>query len=266
MVFDPRTTNDPVVLASEGWMPGISYVPMVPERFAQPHTGVPLPGKMEPQGICQHVMAGHYSYALEMMRDLTVGDDLDDYASWHFSVAKDGRIAQHASIWTPCMGAGLTIYDVTPEPITALRKKYGANPNAWTVHIEHEDGAVRNPVLTEAQIAASIRAHRWVWNMCGWLKDLPRGFWWDSTKADSRLVFHSQIDRSGFRDDDPGANFPWERIMEGTFEPVPAPVPVPVPTPAPVPPITDNEAYRRGWNDHHAAALAAFESIKEPWE
>jgi N-acetyl-anhydromuramyl-L-alanine amidase AmpD len=63
---------------------------------------------------------------------------------------------------------------------------------------------------------------RWVWNQCDWLVALPRGFWWNPDTADSRLIYHSQIDLVN-RADDPGVNFPWERILEGTLEQVAAP-------------------------------------------
>ena len=117
---------------SDGWLPFGERVPMVPERYAV-NTGI-QPGQMYPQVIVDHVMGGHYSYALEMMRDQTVGDDPDDYASWHFSIARDGRVAQHADIWTPTWGAGLRATDVTQEPISAFRKRWSTNPNGWTVH------------------------------------------------------------------------------------------------------------------------------------
>lgn len=231
----------------EGWMPGADYVVMVPERYAQQVTGVPAPGAMYPQVIVDHVMGGHYSYALEMMRDPTVGDDPDDYASWHFSVAQDGRIAQHAPIWTPCMGAGLRSDQVTVEPITTFRKRWATNPNAWAVHIEHEDKAVRNPILTEPQIAASVRVHRWVWSQCEWLKALPRGFWWLPDTADSRFVFHSQIDPVN-RADDPGANFPWDRLVEAVLSP-----------PAPAEPArTYAEGYKDGFRAGKDTALDAI--------
>lgn len=245
---------------AEGWMQGIDQVPMVQERYARPDTvGGLQAGQMEPKVIVDHVMGGYYSYALEMMRDPTVGDDPDDYASWHFSIAQDGRIAQHASIWTACMGAGLRSSDVTDQPISTFRQRWGTNPNQFTVHIEHEDKAVRNPVLTEPQILASIRVHRWVWRMCGWLKDLPRGFWWLPDTADSRVVYHSQIDPRN-RADDPGANFPWDRILEGML------------APEPKPPAVDE--YKRGRRDQaaddrialHAAVDMAIDATKEPWD
>lgn len=197
-------------------MPNVTRVPMVPERYAlNVDTAA---GMMRPQVIVEHVMGGHFEYALEMMRDKTVGDDPDDYASWHFSIAQDGRIAQHASIFTPCMGAGLRSNSVTSEPISTFRKRWHYNPNAWTVHIEHEDHALRPAVLTEEQIEASIRVHRWIWNECEWLKALPRGFYWQPDTADGRFVYHSEIDPAN-RPDDPGPNFPWNRVVEAVLVP-----------------------------------------------
>jgi N-acetyl-anhydromuramyl-L-alanine amidase AmpD len=211
-------------MTGDGWMPSCDRIQMVPERYA---TNVGLAeGQMKPQAIVDHVMGGHYAYALEMMLDPTVGDDADDYASWHFSIAQDGRIAQHASIFTPCMGAGLRSADRTDEPITTFRKRWGSNPNSFTVHIEHEDHAVRPAVFTEEQIEASIRVHRFVWESCDWLKALPRGFWWLPDTADGRFTYHSQIDPVN-RADDPGANFPWNRVVEATLSPAEPAVPPP---------------------------------------
>lgn len=241
---------------TEGWMPGVEQVPMVPERYAHPSTGVPAAGAMYPQAIVSHVMGGYYSYALEMMRDPTVGDDADDYASWHFSIAQDGRIAQHASIWTPCMGAGLRSNQVTDEPISTFRKRWGTNPNAFTIHVEHEDRGVRNPVITEAQLAASIRVHRWVWGMCSWLQQLPRGFWWLPDTADGRFLYHSQIDPVN-RADDPGANFPWNQLVEAVLG-APAAPPVAPPPPVAVP----EKTYEDGKRETLDALQAAINALR----
>jgi N-acetyl-anhydromuramyl-L-alanine amidase AmpD len=252
-----------------GWMPGVEYVPMVPERYAYPDTvGGTTPGNMYPQAVVEHVMGGHFSYALEMMRDATVGDDADDYASWHFSVARDGRVAQHAPIWTPCMGAGLRSNQVTAEPISTFRQRWHTNPNAWTVHVEHEDAAVRNPTITDAQLEASIRIHRWIFSMCKWLSDLPRGFWWLPDTADSRFLYHSQISPVD-RADDPGTNFPWDRLVEGSLGAAPA-----APPAEPQPPADLNremalavaraEGYSAGWRAHHARVMDALLGLAEP--
>lgn len=243
----------------DGWCPFADRVPMVPERYGT-NTGIAA-GAMYPQVIVDHVMGGYYSYALEMMRDPTVGDDPDDYASWHFSIARDGRIAQHAPIWTPTWGAGLRSTDRTDEPITTFRRRWGSNPNGWTVHVEHEDNAIRPATFTEPQIEASIRVHRWIWQQCEWLLRLPRGNWMNPDTAESRFVFHSQIDTSGNRADDPGPNFPWPRIVNGALASESVP-----PSPAPAPPEFDVNAIRREALDvMQAATNAAYDALRKEW-
>ena len=243
----------------DGWCPFADRVEMVSDRWG---TGNVNAGQMWPQAICDHVMDGHYGGALAMMRDPTVGDDPDDYASWHFSIAKDGRIAQHASIWTPTWGAGLKSTHRTEEPISTFRRLWGTNPNDWCVHIEHEDSAIRPATFTEAQIEASIRVHRWVWQQAEWLINLPRGSWQNPDVAESRFVFHSQIDTSGMRAHDPGPNFPWDRIVNATLHREAAPALEPAPLPAPL----DANAIRlEALSAIEAATNAAFAALRKEW-
>ena len=95
--------------------------------------------------------------------------------------------------------------------------------------------------------------------------NLPRGFWWNPDTADSRFVFHSQIDPIN-RANDPGPNFPWNRVVEETLsaEPVPAPLPAPV-----EPPISA-ERYRREGRLEALATMrtatnAAFDALEREW-
>jgi N-acetyl-anhydromuramyl-L-alanine amidase AmpD len=244
----------------DGWCPFATKIPMVPERYGTTNVAA---GQMYPQVIVSHRMGGYFSGAIAMMQDPTVGDDSDDYASWHFSIATDGRIAQHAPIWTPTWGAGLKSGDRTDEPISTFRRRWGSNPNDWSVHVEHEDGGARNPTFTNDQIEASIRVHRWIWNQCEWLINLPRGQWYQPDTAESRFVFHSQIDPIN-RADDPGPNFPWDRIVNGALAAEPAPEPVLIPESAPSH-IDANAIRREALAAMRAATNAAYDALEREW-
>ena len=245
---------------TDGWCPFADRVEMVPERCGTTNVGA---GQMWPQVIVDHVMDGHYAGALTMMQDRTVGDDADDYASWHFSIAKDGRVAQHASIWTPTWAAGLRSTNRTEEPISTFRARWGTNPNDWCVHIEHEDNRIRPATFTEAQIEASIRVHRWVWNQCEWLLQLPRGGWTNPDVAESRFAFHSQMDATPpSRAHDPGPNFPWDRIVNATLHREAAPEPIPLPV---EPPVSANRYRLEALDAVQAATNAAFDALRKEW-
>ncbi len=222
-------------------MPGVERVPSA----AAGGLGIAEDG-MYPQGIVQHVMAGYFAGARQMMQSSAPGT-----VGWHFSIARNGRVMQHASIWDTMQHAGAV---KNPDPSAqALINRFG-NPNLWAIGIEHEGFSI--PVISdtgkriddflydqahpwpEGLIAASIRVQRWIWNSCQWLLDLP------SAERQQRFLTHSMIDRVT-RPQDPGDLWNatvWHRVVNGALEPQAAPrpapatpVPVPTPTPAPTP-------------------------------
>ncbi len=219
-----------------GWMPGVERV----RSMAAGGLGVPEDA-MYPQGIVQHVMAGYFAGARQMMQSSAPGT-----VGWHFSIARDGRVMQHASIWDTMQHAGAI---KNPDPgAQTLINRFG-NPNLWAIGIEHEGFSI--PVFSdtgkriddfiydqahpwpEELITASIRVQRWVWNSCQWLIDLP------ASERQQRFVTHSMIDRVT-RAQDPGDLWNttvWHRVVNGALEPTPVPRPAPVtPLPAPTPP------------------------------
>lgn len=207
-------------MAEAGWYDKATAVPMVPARYGT-NTGVAA-GQMKPQAIVIHRLGGYMAGARAMMEDRTVGDDSDDYASWHFTIGQDGTVLQHASIFTPVWGAG--VVNNPDQPVPALRTKYGANPNAWTVHIEHEDKAQSNFAPTEKQLAASVAVCKWVLSQCPQIAGLRRGMWSDADTIEGRFLYHSQIDGAN-RASDPGPLFPWEALVNGALTPDAAPAP-----------------------------------------
>ena len=218
-----------------GWMPGCEYVP-VEGRFATER------GQMYPQALVFHVMVGYMGYARTMMEDRIVGDDADDYASWHFSVGRDGHKMQHASIWDGLWHAGLGSLDPDAgEPVSTLRARFGRNPNLWIVGIENEGFSVPTFAQNgkriddypysaarpwpEPMIASNIEIARWVIKRCGWLQQLPRGDWANPDTFESRFIGHNQIDPRN-RKDDPGdlwQHTVWHRIVNGAWAPAPPP-------------------------------------------
>jgi N-acetyl-anhydromuramyl-L-alanine amidase AmpD len=176
-----------------GWMPGVAKVPT--QQWGG--YGMAEDG-MYPQSVVAHVAQGYFSGLLNIARSSEPGK------SWHFSVGRDGEIAQHVSIWDPAYHAGVVN---SPQPMAAkLIAQYGQNPNTWSVGIEQEGFSVdpgygfdylydaAHP-WPDAQRESVIRIHRWVWDSCQWLKDLPPA----ATVA--RLLTHSMIDQRTRRQD-----------------------------------------------------------------
>lgn len=176
-----------------GWMPDVARVP----TNSWGYSGFPEEG-MYPQAVVSHVAQGYFSGLLGIARASEPGK------SWHFSVGRNGEIAQHVSIWNPAYHAGV-VND--PQPLaSALIGQFGSNPNTWSVGIEMEGFSVPpgynydyvydapHP-WPEAQIASVIEVHEWVWGACQWLLDLS------PTERENRLLTHSMIDQRTRRQD-----------------------------------------------------------------
>jgi N-acetyl-anhydromuramyl-L-alanine amidase AmpD len=100
--------------------------------------------------------------------------------SWHFSVAKDGRVFQHYPLESHCWHAG------------------SRDGNRETIGIEHE-GVAGEP-LTEPQIAASVALCRWLRDVCNW------------QTLEGRLFEHNKFSATAC----PSNRIPWDRYTEMT--------------------------------------------------
>lgn len=176
-----------------GWMDGAARIPTT----AWGYSNFPEDG-MYPQAIVCHVAQGYFSGLTNIARANEPGK------SWHFSVGRNGEIAQHVSIWNPAYHAGIV---ADPQPAAgALLARFGQNPNTWSVGIEQEGFSVdpghgydhlygAGHPWPEAQVEAMIRITKWVWSMCQWLQQLP------ADEIPGRILTHSTIDQRTRRQD-----------------------------------------------------------------
>lgn len=212
-----------------GWMPGVERVPF--REFG--HSGVALDG-MYPRALVHHVMTGYFSGARDMALTYPVGAA----PSWHFSIARDGRVMQHISIWDTGWHCGIDsmiVPDNVVHPLVqGFRRQFGRDPNSWTIGVEHE--GFSEPTYFNGKrvddyvygsgapwpremVEASIRVQRWIWHSCQWLVDLQGGARYD------RFLTHAMINPVE-RPNDPGAFWDatvWADIVNGALVPPDAP-------------------------------------------
>lgn len=118
-------------------------------------------GNQEIRAVVIHVTQGTYESAVGWLRNR------QSQASAHFVVAKDGRIAQLASIQDTAWGNGLSYsggrwYNPRGRLVRPAWPGLlpGVNPNGYTISIEHE-GTFEEP-WTEAMYAANNRLLQWI--------------------------------------------------------------------------------------------------------
>ena len=127
-------------------------------------------------------MQGSLAGALTVLDDESVNEQ-NAYraASWHFSIAKDGTVYQHYSLFETPFHAGSRWW------------------NNRLIGIEHEGGAPGNlgEPLTEQQYAASTALVRWIASAGGWSVER------------SRLYAHNQVTATSC----PNGRMDWSRWM-----------------------------------------------------
>lgn len=112
-------------------------------------------------------------------------------ASSHYLVTKAGEIFQLVKDADTAWHAG-----IVNKPNWNLYD--GTNPNYYTIGIEHEN--LEGEPLTEEQYQATLFLHRDLINKFGLIID------------EDHILGHCKID-SVNRPNDPGDNFPWERLF-----------------------------------------------------
>ena len=197
-----------------GWMPDTLHLP----TSAWGYPDIAEDG-MFTQAVVSHVAQGYWGGLLGIAASQAPGK------SWHFSISREGEIAQHVSIADPAWHAG----DVNAP---TWRLYQGGNPNKRTVGIEHEGFSIP-PVYSydytysagnpwpEALIEASIRVHRWVF---------ARVNEWNAgamVPSEDTVITHSMLNTAS-RKQDPGDL--WLQTVRpriiAALQPAPAPVPV----------------------------------------
>ena len=112
-------------------------------------------GQNGPAAVVLHVMAGHMSTVLGWA---SIGYR---FASWHYSVGRDGKVYQHLEHSDGGYHAGITDTQAAARPpVWRLWRGRGVNVNHYTIGVEHE-GFEGQP-FTAAQSAASRDLCRWL--------------------------------------------------------------------------------------------------------
>lgn len=116
-----------------------------------------------PTAVVLHIMQGHMTTVRGWATTGHRG------ASWHYSVARDGRVFQHLRFEDGGVHAGIgrwlrddagRVVGENPPPAWALWRGWNENVNHYTIGVEHE-GFAGQP-FTGAQAAASRDLCRWL--------------------------------------------------------------------------------------------------------
>lgn len=183
-------------MTERGWMPGVEHVPT--EAFGYADLA---PGWMQPIAVMSHVMQGYQRTMLAWARERPSSTP----KSAHFTIGREGHIAQHVGIFDAAWTAGYVA-----RPSWALYRP-GTNPNRYLVHIEHEGfsappGYGYDYVYDEARpwpeamVTASIAVQQWVFKQTG------------IEAGPLTVIGHRETD-SVNRALDPGSAWPQARII-----------------------------------------------------
>lgn len=135
--------------------------------------------------IVNHITAGTFPGCLSWMRNPQAK------ASAHYLVTRQGKIYQMVRDEDTSWHAGMV-----NKPNWSLYD--GSNPNRYTIGIEHE--CLSGGLLTEAQYKATVELHK----MLIAKYNIP--------VDKDHIIGHYRID-SVNRPNDPGAQFPWDKLF-----------------------------------------------------
>ena len=131
------------------------FAEWVPWKYLSNYGPTYYKGLNTPIAVVLHRMQGYYRTAIDWARSGHFG------ASWHFSVALDGRIAQHLVFQDGGYHAGITISQAEQFPPNwPLFKHPSINVNTYTIGVECE-GFAGQPWPPE-QMASLKRLCRWL--------------------------------------------------------------------------------------------------------
>ncbi|MYE31660.1 MAG: N-acetylmuramoyl-L-alanine amidase [Chloroflexi bacterium] len=163
------------------WMPGVERIPTAA-----------VGGDITPRGVMSHVMQGWQATMIRWARERPRVTK----KSAHFTIGRDGRVAQHVPIRRQAWHAGRL--DPGEPPRWPLLPR-GANPNDYAVGIEHE-GFSGEP-WPEPQVQATIRVHVWLFSELG------------LTPSEETVIGHFATAPAS-RAADPGPTWPRARILD----------------------------------------------------
>ena len=142
-------------------------------------------GGRKPLAIVNHITAGKYPGCLSWLQNPSAK------ASANYLITKAGQILQLVKDEDTAWANG-----GVNKPSWSLYD--GTNPNRYTISIEHE--ALAGESLTEAQYQATLWLHRQLVAKHGIPVDTEH------------IIGHNRIDTVN-RPNDPGPNFPWQRLF-----------------------------------------------------
>lgn len=120
---------------TKGRYPGAVWTPWKYESESGPTY---YRGMCDPIAVVNHIMQGYHQTALEWSRQGHYG------ASWHFTIARDGRVWQHLDLNDGGYHAGI---GRNRTPSWKLWKGHDFNINGYTIGIEHEGKTDRKSVV-----------------------------------------------------------------------------------------------------------------------
>jgi N-acetyl-anhydromuramyl-L-alanine amidase AmpD len=158
-------------------------------------------GMMQPIAVMSHIMQGYQRTMIAWAKERPYVTP----KSSHFTIGRDGRIAQHVSIFDPCWAAGYV-----NRPTWSLYRPL-SNPNNYLIQIEHEGFSVPpgygfDYVYDDARswpapmVEASIKVHRWAMAEAG------------IVPSRDTVIGHFMTDGVN-RINDPGAAWPRDAVV-----------------------------------------------------
>ena len=189
---------------TRGWYPYANHVeiPLVPHPDGRAGYPDMAPGSMEIKGVVHHVISGYSKTLVNWMKTNT-GPQI----SCHFTIARDGEIWQHASIFDATWHAG----NVEEKPKWELYT--GISPNRITCGIEFE-GFSKDPVSygfdwlytpstpwPEQMIRSGIKITKWILEQ-------------HNLEANRNTIIGHHMLNSQNRAHDPGVMWPIDRMLE----------------------------------------------------
>lgn len=158
---------------SETWLPFAKLIPGPPSKYGYSSRSTRTLGEIV--GEVKHSMEGSYLAARRRM------EDPGQQASWHFSVLKNGEVAQH-------------------YPLEYITWHAGATANFFHVGVEHE-GVAGEP-LTEAQYQGTLAISRALRELCPNIVRVP-------PSRQTNLREHNEFMATAC----PSGRIPWDRLI-----------------------------------------------------
>ena len=157
----------------------------------------------KPEVIVNHISEGSISSLISWFTSPN-----NDQSSTHFAVAKDGKVYQFLLIENNAWGNGLALENIPKATSKVVKGKPNANPNWYSVSIEHEGIHEQTKgALTPEQLESTIMLHQYI-------REYVKDKWGNEILADrDHILGHYEIDpvRKPFC---PGEKFPFSTIIE----------------------------------------------------